>query len=286
MMQRALNAFVVISFISIVLFYVAVQSPYQTAHTFWHWLSHDPVGLFTAVLAIATAILALATLSLASATSELRNLASEQAGDMKRSIAEARRSADVAERALFAANRPWIAVTIFPAEPIKFDQNGVNFTFNYIVENIGKSPATNISIIPYVHLQSTATVQFDPRMQLTEHTARLQTSEPAPFGFALFPGQKTSQQITVSATQADIENATQQIRGIYPILYGAVDYRTGFDNLPHYTGFILEIQRNNLPRPFTTERNYSPRVIWIEEGDIPVADIRTFHSVLNNGFVE
>src|SRR5581483_1180093 len=115
-----------------------------------------------------TAVLALATLSLAAATSELRNLASEQGQDMKRSIAEARRSADAAERALIAANRPWITIAVLPATPIQFDQNGARFTFNYVIENIGHSPATNVSIIPFVSLQSAA-ASIDPRRRLLEY---------------------------------------------------------------------------------------------------------------------
>jgi hypothetical protein len=65
-----------------------------------------------------------------------------------------------------------------------------------------------------------------------------------------------------------------------------VRYLTGFDSQPHQTGFIVEVRRDNTPRPFTIEKNRVAGVIFADEGDVPAADVRLFRSEIEGGYAD
>ena len=198
-------------------------------------------------------------------------------------------SAEAAKSALIAANRPWVKVEIQVGGPIIYNENGANFALKFILTNIGHSPATNAFVYPRLIFPIPSTTHpeiFNPRNELQKDIANLKTRPPPPFGYAVFPGDKIEQPITVSMSKEDIERATETIKAIYPQVVGAVDYRMGLDDKPHQTGFIVEIRRDAAPRVDTIAKNRWPAAIWIDEGDVPADQVRLFRSFIDGGYAD
>jgi hypothetical protein len=252
--------------------------------------SEKVINVFSTItLAVFTALLFIATLILAASTDDLRKYAEEQASDMKRSISEAKRSADVAEKSLIASNRPWVKVDIAVGGPIFYNVNGVNFTIRYILTNIGHSPASNVWVTAKVitpEFGSANNQHFDPRSSLREEIAQLKSRPPMPFGFPLFPGETITQDITVSIGAEDLKRITKEFPLIFPNIVGAADYRMGFDDRAHQTGFVIEVRRSDAPRPESTAKNRYPAAIFTDEGDIPAAEVRLFRSFIEGGYAD
>jgi hypothetical protein len=238
---------------------------------------HDKsvIGAFTIVLAISTIGLWLATNRLWSAGERQLDLLADTSATQSRDM----------EKALIAANRAWIKIQIGVGGPIEYNVNGANFTLIYMLENVGKSPALNIVFHPRLIDYATGGITGE----LLKHIQlRKEFSIPASFGYgyALFPGEKLEQPITVSMTQEQIKEAAKQLPAIYPAVIGSVTYRTGLDDAVHQTGFAVQIHRSEEPRPFTTERNYAHSVIWTEEGDVPADQVRLSRSFLEGGYAD
>jgi hypothetical protein len=253
----------------------------------------EAIAFYTLWLMAFTGILAFATIGLGGATILLYatgekqfkfavRSAIRQAKDTKLSIAVAQKSAEAAERSLIAANRPWIKVDLRAGGPIHYNDNGANFTLIYVLKNIGNSPALNVEVRPRVinfllHARTEllkdveAWKKFDPRVS---------------FGPTLFPGEVVDPKITVFMSHEQIKEATKLLPALNPTIIGSVTYRTGLDNEWHQTGFAVQIRRDNRPRPFTTERNYLPSGIWIEEGDVPAEDVRLVRSITHGGYAD
>jgi hypothetical protein len=102
----------------------------------------------------------------------------------------------------------------------------------------------------------------------------------------MFTDETIVQQITSSVPQDEVDRATKLIKAIYPTVYGYVEYRIGLDTTLHHTGFILELQRDPTPRPFTIQGNKSPAAIWIEEGTVPPEVIRISRSFIEGGYAD
>jgi hypothetical protein len=252
--------------------------------------SEKVINVFsTIMLAVFTALLFVATLILAASTDDLRKYAEEQASDMKRSINEAKRSADVAEKSLIASNRPWVKVDIAVGGPIFYNVNGGNFTIRYILTNIGHSPASNVWVTAKViapEFGGGNNKPFDPRASLREEIAQLKSRPPTPFGFPLFPGETVTQDITVSIGAEDLKRITKDFPLIFPNIVGAADYRIGFDDRAHQTGFVIEVRRSEAPRPESTAKNRYPAAIFTDEGDVPAAEVRLFRSFIEGGYAD
>lgn len=219
----------------------------------------------------------------------MKKIGADQSRDMQKSIAAAEKSAEIAERAVIAAHRPWVKVDIQVGGPIIYNVNGANFTLKYILKNIGHSPATNVNVSPRVIfpiLDPEVTENFNPRAELQKHIVELKKRLPSPFGFALFPEEIIIQVITVTMPQDEIKRATKMTGAIYPRIIGAVDYRIGLDDKPHQTGFMVEIRRNDVPRPATIANNRSQPAIFIDEGDVPASEVRLFRSILEGGYAD
>jgi len=261
------------------------NSPHEAPHSFRgfiNFLFPDAISIFTFWLAVAKIVLG--------------TIAYVQIGLLRRAEAisaqsanAAKQSADVAETALLIANRAWVTVEIQVGGPIVFDVNGASITLKYILKNVGHSPATNVWVSPRIIYPVPSTTEmgrFDHRSEMQKDIANLKTRPPTPLGFALFPGDIIVQPITVSISQKDITRATKDIKAIYPVVVGAVDYRMGINNKAHQTGFIVEIKRNDAPRPATTAKNRSAAAIWVDEGDVPAEEIRLFRSFIEGGFAD
>lgn len=248
--------------------------------------------LFPDALAIFTFFLVLATIALgAIAYVQIEFL--KRAERISADSAEAtKQSAEISERALFAANRPWIKVDIGVGGPVTYDVNGVNFTFKFVLRNIGHSPATNVWVNPTAFLSYVTDEPGDhpsalnARKELLKKIAERKVAPASPFGFAMFPDDVVDQEIKTTISKEEIDRATKLIKALYPAVYGVVEYRTGLDTTSHYTGFIFEIRRDDKPRPFTIEGRKWPAAIWIEEGDVPTTEIRLWRSFIEGGYAD
>ena len=258
--------------------------------------TEDPVAFYTLWLTLFTGMLAAFTVWMALSTKDLRDFAEEQARDMKQSISVARdsafaaqRSTELAEKSLVAANRPWVKVDIQIAGPIVYNVNGANITLRYILKNIGHSPAVNVGVNPRLIapiFSSDKPGNFDPRAELHKDIEALKARPVLSFGYSLFPDEVIAQEVTVTMSNEEVKRATEIIGAIYPTIIGTVDYRMGFDDKVHQTGFIVEVRRNDAPRPSTVEKNRSAAAIWVDEGDVPAADVRLFRSIFEGGYAD
>jgi hypothetical protein len=243
---------------------------------------HDKsvVGGFTIVLAISTIGLWLATNRLWFAGERQLELLAKTASDQSRDM----------EKSLIAANRPWIKVEIRVGGPIVYNVNGANFTLQYVLTNIGHSPAVNVHVSPRVIfpvLSMEAESKFNPRAELEKIIAAEKArSGPSFFGHSLFPEETITQPITVTMTDDDIKLATALIGAIYPTIVGTVSYRMGLDDESHQTGFIVEIKRDDTPRPSTIQNNRWAGAIWVDEGDVPANEVRLYRSYIDGGYAD
>jgi hypothetical protein len=189
---------------------------------------------------------------------------------------------------LIATERPWIKADISPGGPVRYDVNGVSFTLRFVLKNIGHSPAMNVWIMPRVIAPAIGIdpVGFNPRKELEKDIVALKTKAPSPFALAIFPGDTITEDITVNISAAELARITQKAELIMPTIIGAIDYRFGFDAQAHETGFIVEVRRDNAPRPMTVEKNRWPPAIFPDEGDIPAADVRLFSSFIDGGYAD
>ena len=256
----------------------------------------------TAPLGAATLGLMFFTFRLWSATKRLATdanaAATRQAGEVQQSLTIARESADagrraaeIAQQSLIASNRAWVKVDIAAGGPIVYDADGARFTFDFRIMNVGHSAATNVWInvrIIYPTLPSGG-VEAKPMTAVEDFQALIEQGKNRPvntFGFVLFPGDFLIQPMILTMTKEDLKLASGDLGAIYPMLIGAVEYRLGFDNNTHQTGFAVDIGRPDVPRPYTTAKNRWPRAIWIEEGDVPQSEIRLFRSFITGGYAD
>jgi hypothetical protein len=247
-------------------------------YTFW-------LTLFTGVLAFATICLGVATVGLYLTGEKQAMIAKltslRQFRQTRESIALARQTAEAAEQSVIEANRAWIKVDIQVGGPIHYNVNGANFTLIYVLENVGNSPALNVEVHPRL-----IDAVIHARTELLKDVELRKELRPSSLGYSMFPGDRIKQPITVSLPQDQIKEATKLLPAIYPTIIGTVTYRMGLDDACHQTGFLVEISRNNTPRPFTTERNYWPAAIWVEEGDVPADQVRLIRSFLDGGYAD
>lgn len=255
----------------------------------WQKARTDPVALFTFWLVVFTAVLSGVGVIQLKFLARAEAISANSAQTARDSAEIARRAAETSDKALLAANRAWIKVDIQVGGPIKYDVNGANFTFNFILKNIGRSPATNVWVNPKIILSypdSGKPSGLDAPRLLRAEIAEEKKARPDPFGFAIFPDENVVQPISVSVPNDEITRATQIINAIYPTVYGAVAYRMGLDESVHHTGFIFQVQRDPQPRKFTIDNKKWPAAIWVEEGDVPPDQVSLTRSPLEGGYAD
>ncbi|RXH15230.1 hypothetical protein [Bradyrhizobium guangzhouense] len=246
----------------------------------------EALAYYTLWLMVFTGILAFATIGMGAATIGLYLTGEKQ---IRHNVASAAAQSRDMERSMVAANRPWVKVDISVGGPIVYNANGANVTLRYVMRNIGRSPATNVMANPRLIapiFNKDYSGNFDPRVELQKFIAELRNRPNMPFGFSLFPDETIVQDITVSMSNDEIKRATNLIATISPTIIGSVSYRMGFDDVIHQTGFIIEVRRDNAPRTFTSERNYYPGAIWVEEGDVPAEEVRLIRTFIDGGYAD
>jgi hypothetical protein len=205
----------------------------------------------------------------------------------KSSAEAAKRSADIAERALVASNRPWVKVEPTAIGDIVYNVNGANFPIQYTLSNIGHAPATNVWIDARIAAPAIGVDgSYDPRSELLKEIASLKARPPVGFGVTLFPGEAISQTVTVSIGADELKRITQKVQFIFPTIFGAADYRIGFDDKAHDTGFMFRVGRSDAPRDVSKAKNRSPAAIFPDEGDVPASDVRLTRSPIDGDYAD
>jgi hypothetical protein len=249
----------------------------------------------SAAIAIFTLVLAIATIRLWYSTAGLEQFAEQQAVDMKKSIAattdiaKAASDANQLNRANFVATqRPWLtAANIAVGGPLFYNVNGANFTLQFVVKNVGHSPATHVWIETRVAAPAPGVdTNFDPRVFQQTLLDEMKTRPPLPFGVTIFPGDTITQNIQVSIPAEELKRVTQKIESIHPMIIGAIEYGFVFEDGRHRTGFIVEVRRSDRPRPESDAKKRYPGAIFPDEGDIPAADLQLIRSILGGEYAD
>jgi hypothetical protein len=262
----------------------------EVEKTLWEKARTDPIALFTFWLVIFTAVLSGVGVIQLKLLGRSETIAANSARAARDSANAAKQSAEISEKTLVAANRPWIQLDVQVGGPITYDVNGANFTFRFILKNVGRSPATNVWVNLRVILNYPSddpkAKGLDARQMLLKEISERKKQPPSPFGFAMFPDETIVQEVKTSVSKDELDRATKLIKAIYPTAYGSAEYRIGLDAAPHHTGFIFGVRRNDAPRPFTMQGKKWPAAIWIEEGDVPAGDVRLFRSLIEGGYAD
>lgn len=174
-----------------------------------------------------------------------------------RSANAAKESADVARDTLIATNRPWVSVDIGIGSDLVYDTEGnARITINFLLKNVGKSPAANVQIIPKI-----AVIFGDSKSIQKEIAAAVRMKPPGlgNLGVTLFPGDTQLHAQSLPISRADIDAFNKKMAADYgemsigtaflPTLVGCVDYKFTFTEGHHQTGFILDLRRRDPATP-------------------------------------
>jgi hypothetical protein len=175
------------------------------------------VGGFTFLLVFVTGWLVWATLGLRASTDRLWDAgerqmeliatnAAQQSRDMQDSIKvsqasakAAAQSAEIAERGVAAADRAWIEIDVSLMGDLVFSENEVLTKAKAVFKNVGRSPATNVSIWIMLKADCAAASQYTD--DSTRGIARLVVM--GDYGQVLFPGRDASLEREVSITRSE-----------------------------------------------------------------------------------
>jgi hypothetical protein len=188
-----------------------------------------------------------------------------------------------------ATQRPWITVDVRIGGPLAYDANGANFTFVFILENIGNSPATNVWPDFKVVAPDSGPIvtHFDERKMQREIIERRKHSEKIWHGDTIFPKKTIEKRITYTITMEELskimKHAPIDAPLLSPSLIGAVCYYSHFSTAPNQTGFICEIRRSDVPRIESIKKNRWPPAIFTDDGTIPANELRIIRDPFMSG---
>lgn len=259
-------------------------------------------GLNTALTAIAGALVFWAGFMQHQALKHAREQASterlarqKQAADTLRAVEIAERTAKSAEEAnrlardsYIATQRAWIRVEISPGGPLIYDVNGLNLTFDVRLTNVGNSPALNV--FPHIQLEAPAvgiSVDFNER-EIARKISEQQRSQPVlPFGFTIFPNESIVQKMTALISKDEVNRLTKKFPAIYIKLFCVTQYRLVIeDGIWHQTASVHEVRRADVGRPEAKAQNRSQEAIFVDEGVVPMEQIRLMGSLVFPGHAD
>jgi ElaB/YqjD/DUF883 family membrane-anchored ribosome-binding protein len=144
------------------------------------------------------------------------------------------------------ADRPWINVDILIKSPLTYDGDAAAVGFTFVVANIGRSPAQNVSVTP------TLTPAFLGD-DLKEIETRVCDAAAAPIGmgyfrYVLFPGHPFTQEPWMNISVKDLDSHWGKMPQVakppdsLPIaLVGCVDYTYESSARHHQTAFAVDL---------------------------------------------
>lgn len=227
-------------------------------HDWWGpeaWLLYVtvPLMIFTGLLYKSTSALALDT-----------RKASAKA------LAASTKAMNLANREFEATHRPWISIkSMAPVSSFVIDDGGAHVAIEFVLENVGKSPAVNVTVS--AEMRPVIGLGFGVKEQ-NDICERERSNPPeiGPFGHTLFPGQTFTIKVRMTIPPEDIDRLRTE-RGPRPKLFGpfivgCVGYKFTFAEGHHQTGFISHLRRSD------PESN-SGRLFVAEDGHIPSLEL-------------
>lgn len=202
-----------------------------------------------AVTAVATAFIALFTYTLFAATKGLVEAAKIQSGDMKRSIEAAEHAADAAKKSADAsllALRPWISCEVKIVGDLTYRANGDPcIALQFILENMGNSPAMGVSLHYWFHLLSPAHMHSILAQQRIADL--FNELPPQNRGLLLFPSDTDIRCVNLNiSTRIEIEKSLEDIKPqktFFPELIVLVRYTYPLATHNPQTGLIFELTK-------------------------------------------
>jgi hypothetical protein len=206
---------------------------------------------------------------------------------MRASIRAARASVSAAEKSnrgnrdiFLATERPWVAVEYTAGGPLTYDANGLRITVRFRVRNTGKSPARGVWIDPVLAAPAIGIDTFNPRALHHARLADLKTRTLVPFGYTLFPGERISQDYTMSIDAKEVKRITQLVPFLYLMVYGAVSYGFVYDETTHLTSFAFDVKRDPSRNPAALAAKRAADAIFVNDGDIPADALQLMRSFM------
>jgi hypothetical protein len=163
------------------------------------------------------------------------------------------------------SERPWISVRVGMASPLTFDKIGAHFKINFLLKNVGHSPAFKLSTNPaIVVIHQGIDIDREQRQVCEKSSAgtkRLSSGE------TLFPDEETSVTWESGIPRVDLDKFEYD-RTLFPNLAGCVSYAF-YDGQIKQTEFrygLIEINHGH------------PGAIGIvpDAGDIPLLNLNLF----------
>lgn len=138
--------------------------------------------------------------------------------------------------------RPWISLAPTIDEPMVFEKNGATINIKVVVKNVGREPATILSIQP----RALTTLQPEALSDFRKFCdgLRKRLSGTASSVFTLFPDQHYSPTVTTVLLNEQIEKGQIEIGGkrcFMPIIYLCASYRFASSKTVHQTGYVYAI---------------------------------------------
>ena len=166
--------------------------------------------------------------------------AAEQAKAMGKLATANEASIAVMLRQLEASERPWVAVSIAPRGPLRFDESGGAYVMLLLtLKNVGGSVAT--------HMGFKYKLIANPRDVITEQYAIAKRIQPDASGEVLFPRERNREPIYCAVSKEDIERGDIMTDGddryVMLSIVGVVAYRFATSSDPHITRFAYRVGR-------------------------------------------
>lgn len=197
------------------------------------------------------------------------------AGDAARA---AKSTAETAEKQVVlarddftATHRPWIALTNAGiTAPMTWDGAGnAHVSLVFVVKNLGHSPALRVSVMPKIYpLIGPGNIREQQEVYKASVNSQ---NDPDPWGYALFPGQEMTQQVSVTIAAEDIAAMRSQagfpMAFMLPTILGFIEYQFTFgEPKSHFTQFVYVIHRR--------QPEGGLLAIDTKAGDIPVGEMQ------------
>lgn len=168
-----------------------------------------------------------------------------------------------------ADQRPWVSVDAAIGGDLIWNENGANFSFDFALKNVGKTPAISASVDVSV-LIKIGKMRFEEDQSAFADTCK---KHGRVMGFTIFPDQAIDIGQGLSKSNQEVEDAAREIGPnndkIFPILIGQATYYASGETEPHQTGFIYQIMRIKNGRP--------TMAISRGDGDIPANQLLLQH---------
>jgi hypothetical protein len=149
---------------------------------------------------------------------------------------------------LEAADRPWMDVDILITSPLIYDGKTVRTEFSFVLSDIGRSPAQNISLNPLLTPAFMGDDLREIQKRACDDAARSSAALIGMGSYVLFPGHRYSQQVAMEIAVKDLDSHWGKLPpGIGPpnpipiALVGCVDYAYESSTRRHQTAFAVDL---------------------------------------------